>query len=107
MWVRDLCTRGIAGVGAPRAAIGARSSATSSASPSSLSPSEICDILPATFSKDEVTGKRLLRTRRARGDGEPREELPGEGLGLPSLEMSRPERALLPLRSEPFGVDGV
>ena len=47
-----------------------------------------------------------MRTRRARGDGEPREE-PGEVLGLPNLEMSRSERALLPLTSEPFGVDGV
>lgn len=107
MCVRDLYTRGIAGVGAPKAAVGARSSSTSSSSPSSLSPSEICDILPATFSKDEATDGRFLRTRRARGEGEPREELPGEGLGLPNLEMSRPERALLPLMSEPFGVDGV
>ena len=106
MCVRDLCTRGIAGVGAPKAAIGARSSSTSSASPSSLPPSEICDILPVIFSKDEATDEGFLRTRRARGDGEPR-ELPGEGLGLPNLEMSRPERALLLLTSEPFGVDGV
>lgn len=62
--------------------------------------------MPATFSKDDASDGRFLRAWRARGDGEPREEL-GEGLGLPNLEMSRPERALLPLMLEPLGVDGV
>ena len=107
MRVRDLCTRGIAGVGAPKAAVGASRSSTSSASLSSLSPSEICDILKVEFSKDEVTDEESLRTRRARGEGESREEPPGEGLELPNL--ARPERVLLnvALMSEPFGVDGV
>ena len=107
MRVRDLCTRGIAGVGAPKAAVGARSNATSSASLSSLSSSKICDILAT----DEATDAEFFRARRARGDGEPREELPGEGLGVPDLAMPCTERALPngPLMSEPFGVevDGV
>jgi hypothetical protein len=60
-----------------------------------------------TFSKDEAIDGGFIRIRRARGDGDPREELPGEGLGLPNLDMSRPERVLLTLTSEPFGVDGV
>ena len=106
MRVRDLCTRGIAGVGAPKAAVGARSNATSSASLSSSS-SKICD----TLATDEATDAEFFRPRRARGDGEPREELPGEGLGVPGLAMSCTERALPngPLMSEPFGVevDGV
>lgn len=83
--------------------MGARSSSTSSSSLCSPSPSEICDILPATFSKDEGTDAGFLHTRRARGDGELREELSGEGLGLPNL-IFRPER--VPLNA-PFGVEGV
>jgi len=68
----------MAGVGAPIAATGASNNSTSSASLSSLVPSEMWDILPDTIDEAGVVKLEPLRERRASGDGESLENGDGE-----------------------------
>jgi len=101
---------GMAGVGAPIAATGAKSKATSSASlsSSSLFPSEICDIFPALLDEAVVVDLDLSRKYRADGDGE---FLSGEAsvaLAFSACaERASPSFALRPVvfGVEPLGVE--
>lgn len=81
--LRGACILGIAGVGAPNAATGARRSSTSSVSLSSLVPSDMWDMLPALGVGLGVVFLEFFRECRASGDS-----LVGCGDGLSRDDFS-------------------